>query len=103
MGEHDPDAKHDARGGTDAIDRDRVAYEPNPGKHGRWLAAAIGLLGAWLVVQAIAFDLAASQFWNAVLVGVLAFGFGAYSAAKTRDRRRSADARATATFDRRGH
>lgn len=166
MGEHDPDANHDERGGADAIDRDRIEYDPNPAKHGRWLSAGIGLLGLWMIVQAVWLDLAASQLWNDVLVGaallsigayntyrrskaefgsaglatfaaivglwlivapfllgpgdgllaatneigawidvavgVLAVGLGLYSAATIRDRRREADARPTATFDRRG-
>ncbi|WP_436344189.1 SPW repeat domain-containing protein [Natronorubrum sp. FCH18a] len=167
MGEHDPDAKHDERGGADAIDRDRIEYDPNPDKRGLWLSAIIAVLGGWMVVQAVAFDLAASQFWNAVfagaallavgaynsyrrskaefgsaglavfaalvglwlvaapfligpgegivaaqsdvgawndvVVGLLTLGLGLYSASKIRDRRRDADARQAATFDRRGH
>ncbi|WP_235920827.1 SPW repeat domain-containing protein [Natronorubrum halalkaliphilum] len=167
MGDHDPDAKHDERGGADAIDRDRVEYDPNPDNRGLWLSMAIGALGLLMIVQSVALDLVASQFWNAVLVGaallsigaynssrrskaefgsaglavfaaviglwlvvgpfligpegglfaaaneigawndvivgLLAIGLGTYSAAKTRDRRRDADARETATFDRRGH
>ena len=162
----DPDAKHDARGGADATDRDRIAYDPNSGHRGLWLSVALGLLGIWSIVGAVVLEVGAAEFWNAVLVGatllaigaynayrrrtaelgsaglavfaailglwlvaspfvvgpgegalaatsevgawndlvvgVLAVAIGGYSAAKTRDRRRAADARETATFDRRG-
>ena len=164
--DHDPDAKHDERGGSEATDRDRIAYDPNPGRRGLGLSAAIAVLGGLLIVQAVALDLAAGQFWNDVLigaallsigaynavrrsraelgsaglaafaavlgvwlvatpfllgggasplaasgiaagidvvVGLAVIGLGFYSAAKIRDRRRAADARETATFDRRGH
>lgn len=165
--EHDPDAKHDERGhGGDRTDRDAIEYEPNPNERGTWLSAVVGLLGLSVLVQAVALDLVASQFWNAVLVGtallvlgaynayrrsnrelgsagvatfaalvglwlvaspfllgsepglvaatnevgawisvgvgLLAFGLGTYSAATVRKRRRNADARATAVYDRRG-
>lgn len=164
--DHDPDADHDERGDTEATDRDRIAYGPNPQRRGLGIAAAIAVLGGLLIAQAAWLDLAASQFWNDVLVGaallsigayngvrrwraelgsaglaafaavlgvwlaatpfllgpgegrlattngiaagidvlvgLAALGLGLYGAATIRDRRRAADARPTATYDRRG-
>ncbi|WP_306058906.1 SPW repeat domain-containing protein [Natronococcus wangiae] len=158
---HDPDAKHDERGGRDVTTRDRIEHQPNPDERGTRLSAAIGLLGLWLVVQAVWLNPAPGRFWNAVLVGgallavgaynfhrraneefgsagvatfaallglwlvaspllfggesgtaaaaagevvvgLLAVGFGTYSAVAIRNRRKEADARSTATYDRTG-
>ncbi|WP_265112195.1 hypothetical protein [Halosolutus halophilus] len=67
--EHDPDAKHDKRGDGQAVThRDRIEYEPNPDRRGRWLSAIVGLLGLWLVGTAVALDPSAAV-WNDVLVG----------------------------------
>ncbi|RDI70732.1 SPW repeat protein [Halopelagius longus] len=54
-------------------------YDPNPGERGKWLSAVIGLLGLWMLAQAVLFELAASQFWNDVLVGALFLVVGAYN------------------------
>lgn len=75
------------------------------------LATFAAVLGLWLVATPFllgpADGLIAAESQaraaSAVLVGALAVALGGYSAAKTRDRRRAADARETATFDRRGH
>jgi len=66
---------------TDEV-RDRDvddAYDPNPEERGKWLSAAIVLLGLWMIVQALMFDLVASQFWNDVIVGALLMATGGYN------------------------
>lgn len=67
-----------------AADRTRVdgTYDPNPDESGKWISAIIAVLGLWLIVEALLFDLVATQFWNDVLVGVLLFAVGAYNYSK---------------------
>ncbi|MFC4542344.1 SPW repeat protein [Halosolutus amylolyticus] len=72
-----------------------------------WFAAILGL---WVLVSPFVVGPApdpagtgsAIGGWNHVLVGLLAFGAGSYSAMVVRARRKAADARPTATYDRRG-
>lgn len=62
------------------VDAERVDdYETNPDERGKWISALIALLGAWLIVEAVIFDLAATQFWNDVLVGALLLAVGVYN------------------------
>ncbi|WP_049924612.1 hypothetical protein [Halopiger djelfimassiliensis] len=164
--EHDPDASHDERGRRDGTvtNRDAIEHRPNPDERGTRLATALVVLGAVTIGLAVAFDFPASQFWNALLagvvlcatgaynyvrrsneafgsagaaafaalvglwlvaspalvgpepggaatadsgawigvVGLLAFAIGSYSAVTVRKRRRAAEARSTAVYDRRG-
>ena len=68
------------RTSDDAYDPDADGdYETNPDERGKWISALIALLGAWLIVEAVIFDLAATQFWNDVLVGALLLAAGAYN------------------------
>jgi thiol:disulfide interchange protein len=54
-------------------------YDPNPSESGKWLSAIIALLGAWMILEALLFDLVASQFWNDVIVGALLLAVGGYN------------------------
>lgn len=58
---------------------DREEYTPNPRERSKWLSALIALLGLWMIVQAVALDLMASQFWNDVAVGTLLVAVGGYN------------------------
>lgn len=61
-------------------DAERVNdHDPNPGERGKWLSAILGLLGLWMLAQAVLFELSAGQFWNDVLVGSLFLVVGAYN------------------------
>lgn len=166
--EHAADRPHDDRGHDpdDPTHRDLVEHEPNPSRRGRWLSAAIVVLGVVAILGAVATDPAAGRLWNDALagaalvalggynayrrsrrqlgsvgvaslasvvglwllaspflfgpetglvaardptgvaitavVGLLAFGLGTYSAIAALVRRRDADARPTAVYDRRG-
>ncbi|OIB59206.1 SPW repeat domain-containing protein [Natrialba sp. SSL1] len=85
--EHESSAKHDERGrsGDGATARDIVVHNPNPDRRGRWLSVGIVVLGAVAIVQAVAFDIAASQLWNAILVGAALIATGAYNYARRAD------------------
>ncbi|WP_226479295.1 SPW repeat protein [Natrinema amylolyticum] len=61
---------------------------------GLWLVAAPFLLGTGSGATETASDVG---FWTDIVVGLLAFGLGTYSAYAIRDRRRRADVRGTAT------
>jgi len=58
---------------------DRTDYRPNPDESGKWLSAIIALLGVWMIVEAVAFDMVVTQFWNDVLVGALLLAVGGYN------------------------
>lgn len=54
----------------------------NYGQRGKWASAVVALLGAWLVVAAFVFPLLAANFWNHVIVGILAVVLGGYNYAR---------------------
>ena len=57
----------------------RDEYDPNPDESGKGLSAIIALLGLWMILQAIVFDIVPAQFWNDVIVGVLLLAVGGYN------------------------
>lgn len=67
--------------------RERTTRDPNPGGRGKWISALIALLGLWMMVEAVAFDLVAAQFWNDVVAGVLLLAVGAYNYSRRSDER----------------
>jgi len=66
---------HDSDATADRTDD----YDPNPNERGKWLSALIALLGLWMIVEALVFDLVATQFWNDLLVGALLLALGGYN------------------------
>lgn len=57
----------------------RNEHDPNPGEQGKGLSAVIAALGLWMIVQAVLFDLVATQMWNDIIVGALLAAVGAYN------------------------
>lgn len=77
-------SERDTRDGTvtrddDATRDDTVRVERNPAERGKWISAAIALLGLWMLVQAYAFDLIPANFWNDVVVGAMLVAVGGYN------------------------
>ena len=65
---------------ADTIDREMADdYDPNPTERGKGLSAIVALLGLWMIVESILFDLVAAQFWNDLIVGVLLLAVGGYN------------------------
>lgn len=60
-----------------AVERDD--YRANPDESGKWVSALIGLLGAWMIVEAVILEIVLTQFWNDVLVGALLLAVGGYN------------------------
>lgn len=93
----DPNAAGDrgVTGDPDATGRSTTAgdpdtpggFETNPGGRGKWISAVIGLLGLWMILQAVLLDLTAGQFWNDVIVGVLLVVVGGYNYYRRADER----------------
>ena len=75
----DGTSEEDNRGDGEMTGRDRISFQPNPDERGKWLAAAVGLLGAALLLEALVLDLVASQFWNDALIGATLLVAGAYN------------------------
>ena len=65
---------------------DRDEHKTNPDESGKGLSALIALLGAWMVIQAVLLDIAATQFWSDVLVGVLLLAVGGYNYSRRTDK-----------------
>ncbi|WP_262178890.1 SPW repeat protein [Haloarcula laminariae] len=61
---------------TDERTHDRVE---NPDESGKGISAVIALLGLWMILQAVLFDIVVSQFWNDIGVGALLLAVGAYN------------------------
>jgi peptidoglycan/LPS O-acetylase OafA/YrhL len=78
-------------GPTNDMDTDRrderADQGANPRERGKWISALIAVLGLWMIVQALGLELAASQFWNDILVGVLLIGVGGYNYSRRADER----------------
>ncbi|TYL37566.1 hypothetical protein CV102_16520 [Natronococcus pandeyae] len=68
------------------------------------VAMFAALLGLWLLASPFLFGVepGIATATSELVVGLLAFGFGTYSAVVIWNRRKAADARATATYDRTG-
>lgn len=73
--------------GPDRTERERTTDEYNPSEGGKWISALVALLGLWMVAEAVMFDLAASQFWNDLIVGALLLSIGAYNYSRRTDER----------------
>lgn len=65
---------------------DRHEQNPNLNERGKGLSAIIALLGAWLILEAVLLDVAATQFWNDALVGVLLLAVGGYNYTRQADK-----------------
>lgn len=78
----------------DEMRTDRTDHAPNPGERGKWISALLALLGLWMIAQAIALDLTASQLWNDVAAGVLLLAIGAYNYSRRSDERLASTAAA---------
>lgn len=65
--------------------RDTREYNPNPDEDGKWLSAIVAILGLWMIAQALLFDLAASQFWNDIIIGAALAGLGGYNYSRRAD------------------
>jgi hypothetical protein len=87
MSNRDADDDYDRTMDDDrAVDDDYDdEYDPNPSESGKWISAVIALLGLWMIVEALLFDIVVSQFWNDIIVGALVVLHGAYSAYEARD------------------
>lgn len=48
-------------------------------RRGKWVSGAITLAGAWLVVQALVFELLPANVWNDLVVGGLLIALGGYN------------------------
>jgi hypothetical protein len=54
-------------------------------EHGKWVSALIALIGLWLVVETLVFDLSVAQLWNDLVVGALLLATGGYNYFRQRD------------------
>lgn len=61
----------------DAVERDD--YDTNPDESGKWVSGLIGLLGLWMIIEAVVLDIVLTQFWNDVLIGALLLAVGGYN------------------------
>lgn len=80
--EHDPTERHDERSGEagdDAVGRDRIEYRPNRDERGKWLSAAVALLGLAAIAGAGLIDVGPARFWNDLFVGVALLAVGGYN------------------------
>lgn len=59
--------------------RETTDYDMDPAEQGKWLSGIVALLGIWLLIQAVWFELVAAQFWNDAIVGALLLALGAYN------------------------
>ncbi|WP_224269762.1 SPW repeat protein [Haloprofundus salinisoli] len=64
---------------TNTTDERSRSQSANPDESGKGLSAVIALLGLWMIIQAIMFDITATQFGNDVIIGGLLFAVGAYN------------------------
>lgn len=63
----------------DETERTYRRTERNYRERGKWASAFVALLGLWLIVAALLFEMFAANFWNHVIVGVLAIVLGGYN------------------------
>ena len=76
----------ETRNDDQTVDRDEHdEHNPNPDESGKGLSAIIALLGAWMILEAVMLDVAVTQFWNDILVGVLLLAVGGYNYTRQAD------------------
>ena len=63
----------------DDYEYDGDDYDPNPTERGKWISAIIALLGVWMILESVLFDIVATQFWNDIIVGALLLAVGGYN------------------------
>lgn len=83
------------RTGDEKTERTYRRTNRNYRERGKWVSALVALLGLWLIVAAFVFDLLAANFWNHVIVGVLAIALGGYNYSKRANERFGSVAAAT--------
>lgn len=79
--------EEESASGSDPDRTDRTTDDYNPGERGKWVSALIALLGVWMIVEALWFDLVAAQVWNDLVVGALLLAVGGYNYARRSDER----------------
>ena len=76
---------------SDAYDRDEeynaTDVDTNPAKRGRWVSALVALLGLWLIVEPILFELSVANFWNDIIIGGALIVLGGYNYYRRADER----------------
>lgn len=76
---------------SDAYDRNeeqRVTdVDTNPGERGKWISALVALIGLWLVVEPLLFEVTPANFWNDIIIGLALVVLGAYNYYRRADER----------------
>lgn len=76
---------------SDAYDRteeyDATDVDTNPAERGKWVSLLVALLGLWLIVEPMLFEMTAANFWNDVIIGVALIVLGGYNYYRRANRR----------------
>ena len=76
---------------SDAYDReeeyDATDVDTNPAQRGKWVSALVALIGLWLIVEPLLFELTTANFWNDVIIGVALIVLGGYNYYRRADER----------------
>lgn len=76
---------------SDAYDRneeyDARAVDTNPAERGKWISALVALLGLWLIIEPMLFEMTAANFWNDIVIGLALIVLGGYNYYRRADER----------------
>lgn len=76
---YDDDTERRTAADSDEPSDRRRDFARNPNESGKWVSALIALVGLWLLLETLLFDLAQAEMWNEVLVGLLLLAVGGYN------------------------
>lgn len=76
----------DASRGTAEVQGETTA-RTNPKEDGKGISAAVALLGLWLLVEPVLFDVPVNALWNDVIVGLALIALGGYNYYRRSDER----------------
>jgi len=63
----------------DGTERTGRRTENDPTQGGTWVSAVVGLVGLWLLLESVLFEVVAAQLWNDLVVEALLVAVGAYN------------------------
>jgi len=64
---------------TAGVEEDTRTGARNEWGRGKWVSGLIALVGLWMLIQSLLFEMITAQLWNDVVIGLLLLAVGGYN------------------------